>query len=291
MGIPIKKEKHYFSKFLVLIVALSLLFVALTLAILYYGMGYRIVNYRYATVSGEDASSARALVRVDKDGEMFTGTVWKSDGEEFSFERLGYGYYKVTYTGGDVYEGGMDRLLRTGQGKLTLANGDVYEGEFSYDLPWGLGVYRYYNGDSYEGSFVGGKKSGEGVYLWAEVEGEGTRKYQGAFANDMRNGEGTYYYANGSVYQGAFVNDLKEDTDATLYIQNEDGTQDVYVGAFLDDIKCGKGEYRWASGAIYVGDFKNDVMEGQGTYTWPGGNHSYTGTFKGNKPFIESETE
>ena len=80
-------------------------------------------------------------------------------------------------------------------------------------------------------------------------------------------------------------------TAGTLTVVNADGGQDVYTGGFENDVKNGQGEYRWASGAIYVGQFKNDVMEGQGPYTWPGGNHSYTGTFKGNKPYIESETE
>ena len=291
MGVEIKKEKHYFSRFALLIAAVTLRFVTLTLSILYFGMGYRFVSYRYTKTDGGKAYSARALVRVDKEGEMFTGTVWTSNGEEFTFSRLDYGYFSVEYIGGDRYEGGLDRLLRSGEGTLTMANGDVYEGEFAYDLPWGKGNYRYANGDSYEGDFVAGKKNGLGVYTWASVSGEGVRRYEGSFANDMRNGYGTYQYANGSIYAGDFKNDLKCDTDATLTLVNEDGSQDIYVGGFENDVKNGKGEYRWASGAVYVGDFKNDVMEGQGTYTWPGSNHSYTGTFKGNKPYIEDKTE
>ena len=287
MGIAIKQEKHLISRFAVLIVALALLLVAVTLMVLYFGMGYRVVNYRYASEDGSQDSSARALVRVDKDGEMFTGTVYASDGSQYSFSRVSIGYYKVEYDNGDVYEGGLDRLLREGEGKLTLANGDVYSGSFAYDMPWGEGTYLYYNGDVYIGGFVAGQKSGEGVYTFAAVEGEVTRKYEGAFQNDLRNGYGIYYYADGSVYHGNFVNDIRCDNEATLVIANGDGTEDIYVGGFENDIKSGKGEYRWASGAVYVGDFKNDIMEGQGTYTWPDGSHSYTGTFKGNKPYIE----
>ena len=288
MGVSIKKEKSYLSRFLVLIIAATVLLVAGTLTILYFGLGYRIVSYRYEIEGSNEVRTVRGLVRVDAKGEIFTGTVWCNDGSEFGVDRIDTGYYKVVYSNGDVYEGGLDRLLKSGYGSLKLANGDVYEGGFSYDTPWGEGSYTYFNGDVYQGSFYNGKKSGEGVYVWAAVEGESQRRYEGGFYNDMRNGYGIYHYADGSIYQGDFVNDLKVDTDATLIIKNEDGTEDVYIGGFANDIKSGYGEYRWDSGAVYVGEFANDIMEGQGTYTWPDGTHSYTGTFKGNKPYIES---
>ncbi len=291
MGVPIKKEKSYLARFFLLIMAVTILLIAGTLSILYFGLGYRIVSYRYETEDSGAVRSVRALVRIDADGEIFSGNAWCNDGTEFKIERVDTGYYKIQYSNGDIYEGGLDRLLKNGYGRLELANGDVYEGSFSYDTPWGEGVYTYFNGDVYEGGFYNGKKSGEGIYMWAVIEGEIQRKYEGNFANDMRNGYGVYYYADGSIYQGEFVNDLKTDTDATLIIKNADGTEDIYTGGFLDDIKSGYGEYRWDSGAVYVGDFANDVMEGQGTYTWPDGTHSYTGTFKGNKPYIEVTEE
>lgn len=291
MATQIKKEKNYFARFSLLIAALALLFVMGTLAILYFGLGYRIVSYTYESQDGKEMGSVRALVRVDTAGEIFSGTVWADDGSDFGVERISDGYYRVRYSNGDVYEGGLERLLKNGNGRLELANGDVYEGTFAYDTPWGQGIYYYYNGDTYEGGFENGQKSGAGVYTWAAIEGEVQRKYEGQFADDMRNGEGVYHYANGSVYQGAFVDDLKTDDDATLIIANADGTQDVYIGAFVKDKRQGMGEYRWSSGAIYVGEFADDVMEGQGTYTWPDGTHSYTGTFKGNKPYIEETTD
>ncbi|MBE6673366.1 MAG: hypothetical protein E7599_07630 [Ruminococcaceae bacterium] len=287
MTAPVKKEQNIFVRFAILIIAAAVLFVVGTLAILYFGLGYRYVSYSYERTDGQTVRQVRALLRVDDQGEVLTGNVWGDDGVDFSVDQVRSGYYTVKYSNGDLYEGGLDRLLRSGYGKLSLANGDVYEGNFVENMPSGQGTYTYFNGDKYEGEFRGGKKSGTGVYTWAPVEGEIQRVYEGSFENDMRNGYGVYYYADGSRYSGEFVNDLKVDDNATLIIQNPDGSQDVYVGGFVEDIKSGYGEYRWESGAFYVGEFANDVMEGQGTYTWPGGVHSYTGTFKGNKPYIE----
>lgn len=287
MTAPVKKEKNYFVRLAILIIAGAVLFVVGTLAILYFGFGYRYVSYSYEKNDGQTVRSVRGLLRLDDNGEVLTGSVWGDDDVDFSVDQVRSGYYKVEYSNGDVYEGNLRQLLRSGYGKLALANGDVYEGEFTENLPNGKGTYYYFNGDVYEGDFSYGKKKGRGVYTWAAVEGEVQRVYEGAFDNDMRNGYGVYTYANGSTYSGEFVDDLKVDDDATLIIFNEDGTQDVYVGGFVEDIKSGYGEYRWESGAMYIGEFKNDIMEGQGTYYWPGGVHSYTGTFKGNKPFIE----
>ncbi|MBE6637911.1 MAG: hypothetical protein E7616_00430 [Ruminococcaceae bacterium] len=291
MGVANKKPKSYLARFWVLIVAVAILLLAGTLAILYFGQGYRIVSYQFETEGNDEITKIYAVVRVDAKGDMFSGTAWCSDGTEFTLKRLSDEYYKVAYDNGDVYYGGLESLQKSGTGRMQLANGDVYEGTFSYDVPWGEGEYRYFNGDVYTGSFYHGKKSGEGVYTWAEVEGEVQRKYEGGFSNDMRNGYGVYYYANGSVYQGFFLNDLKSDTNGTLLIKNKDGTEDIYVGGFAKDVKEGYGEYRWSSGAVYAGDFSGDVMEGQGTYTWPDGIHSYQGTFQNNKPYIESEGE
>ena len=47
MATPIKKEKNYFARFALLIGAVALLFLMGTLAILYFGLGYRIVSYTY----------------------------------------------------------------------------------------------------------------------------------------------------------------------------------------------------------------------------------------------------
>ena len=137
MGVSIKKEKSYLARFLILIIAVTVLLVAGTLTILYFGLGYRIVSYRYEIEDSGAARTVRALVRVDTNGEIFTGTVWCNDGSEFSVDRIDTGYYKIQYSNGDIYEGGLDRLLKSGYGKLELANGDVYEGNFSYDMPCG----------------------------------------------------------------------------------------------------------------------------------------------------------
>ena len=153
MAAPVKKEQNYFVRLAILIIAAAVLFVVGTLAILYFGLGYRYVSYAYEKEDGQTVRSVHALVRVDDNGELLTGSVWGDDGVDFSVEQVESGYYVVKYSNGDLYEGGLYQLLRSGNGKLTLANGDVYQGNFKENMPSGQGTYYYFNGDIYEGSF------------------------------------------------------------------------------------------------------------------------------------------
>ena len=95
MAAPVKKEQNYFVRLAVLIVAGAVLFVAATLAILYFGLGYRYVSYSYEKSDGQTVRSVRAFLRVDDNGEVMTGSVWGDDDVDFNVEQIQSGYYKV----------------------------------------------------------------------------------------------------------------------------------------------------------------------------------------------------
>ena len=58
------------------------------------------------------------------------------------------------------------------------------------------------------------------------------------------------------------------------------GYGNVFVGAFVNGIRQGKGKLTYANGDVYEGDFNNGAAEGQGTYTDKHG--TYVGGFKNN---------
>lgn len=49
------------------------------------------------------------------------------------------------------------------------------------------------------------------------------------------------------------------------------GPSNEYSGEYIDDKKCGSGEFRWASGNFYKGEYKDDEREGYGEMTWVDG--------------------
>ncbi len=40
----------------------------------------------------------------------------------------------------------------------------------------------------------------------------------------------------------------------------------MYEGDWKDDVRTGKGTFKWANGNVYEGDWKDDVKTGNGTY-------------------------
>ena len=46
----------------------------------------------------------------------------------------------------------------------------------------------------------------------------------------------------------------------------EEGT--LYVGAWSEDLKWGKGKETWVDGAFYEGDFLRGLKHGRGFFKW-----------------------
>ena len=235
-------------------------------------------GYRYSRSTFEDHVSATTYVitflgRVDENEIPLTGTLTFSDNTKAKISRNESGVVKVEYPDGSVYEGEFKDMHRNGKGVYTLKNGDVYSGEFFYDRMWGTGEYRFFNGDVYKGTFKNNVKEGRGEYVFANGN-----RYVGSFSNNMRNGEGVFTYADGSVYEGCYLNDKKNDDNAKMTIVRENKETDIYVGAFVNDVRHGIGTYTFSNGDSYTGEFKANYISGHGVYTWESG-RTYEGEF------------
>ena len=178
---------------------------------------------------------------------------------------------KITYSNGDVYEGGMAGLKKSGTGTYTYKNGDVYVGSFADDRANGSGTMTYANGNVYTGAFKDGLPDGEGTLTYKSGD-----TYVGSFAAGRKNGKGTYTSGD-AVYTGAYVNDVREGEGKQVYANG-----DIYEGTFKNDMRNGQGTYTFANGERYVGSFRDNQLSGEGTYTWPSGK-TYTGRFENGK--------
>ena len=52
----------------------------------------------------------------------------------------------------------------------------------------------------------------------------------------------------------------------------------MFEGEFKDGQRCGRGTYKYATGALYSGEFRNNKMHGHGTYVYNSG-AKYIGSF------------
>jgi hypothetical protein len=96
------------------------------------------------------------------------------------------------------YDGELDGAgCRHGKGKMTWKGGDVYEGDWKVDRMDGWGMFKYVttgNGSTYEGEFKEGQRDGKGTsrFLSGDV-------YVGFWIADEREGNGQYRFVDGSV--------------------------------------------------------------------------------------------
>jgi len=100
--------------------------------------------------------------------------------------------------------------------------------------------------------------------------------YTGPCVNGLAEGEGR---ASGiAAYEGGFRGGRKHGHGVKIWPNG-----DRYEGAFLDDVKAGRGKYSWGRGPwrgeSYEGDYLNDRRHGEGTYRWPTGD-VYRGPWK-----------
>lgn len=106
---------------------------------------------------------------------------------------------KISYTYGDVYDGGLKHGKFNGAGKYTWANGDKFEGNFKSGKLEGIGKFTAQNGDVYEGNFNGNKYDGSGKYTWANGS-----IFEGTF-KDGQIFSGRYVDEQGNIYSCKFT--------------------------------------------------------------------------------------
>ncbi len=147
----IKKRRSFRAVFLTALICAAVSVLVIVGALWFVGL-------RYVSLNTADGTKIKFFGMVDSDGTPMRGKIVYSIGLIADVDR---DRDTISYSDGSSYSGGLDGLLKSGQGKMYYANGDIYEGEWSGDMINGHGVYSYVNGDVYEGSFVNSEKSGE----------------------------------------------------------------------------------------------------------------------------------
>ncbi|MDP2439059.1 MAG: hypothetical protein Q8P67_25210 [archaeon] len=117
-----------------------------------------------------------------------------------------------------------------------------YDGEWSLGLPHGQGEIFTTLGYSYRGGFRYGRYHSQGVLT------DGLDFYQGEFQYGLRQGQGT--------------NEKSCQPNA-----GEPLIYEVYQGAYLNNMRHGKGKVTFRDGSSYEGDWENDLFHGTGTYS------------------------
>lgn len=115
-------------------------------------------------------------------------------------------------------------------------------------LKHGFGTDFFNNGDRYEGQYRYGKPCGKGKYYWSSGA-----FYEGDFDDGKKNGRGRW--------------------EKRIYVKNtEEYIVEVYYdGEYLNDMKHGYGEYKWATGNFYKGHYYKDKRHGFGEMYWNDG--------------------
>ena len=146
---------------------------------------------------------------------------------ELNEENKREGYGKVTFFGGDTYEGYWENDRLNGEGLYIWKIGGKYLGTFSKGSISGIGKRIYPSGNWYCGEFVNGKKCGKGEMMFKNGD-----KYEGTWEDDFMHGQGMYTWNTG----------------------------DVFIGKFVKDVREGKGALTTVDGRIIEGDWKDNQL-------------------------------
>ena len=86
----------------------------------------------------------------------------------------------------------------------------------------------------------------------------------------------TVRHDNGDVYEGECKeNNIRQGKGEYKW---SDGS--VYEGEWQNNIRHGEGEYKWFNGKVYEGGWKDDKMHGKGKYTYVNGNITVEGVYE-----------
>ena len=102
-------------------------------------------------------------------------------------------------------------------------------------------------------------------------------KMKGTWRNDYFTGWGEKLFRNGDSYEGKFI---KGDLNGKGIFRNKDGN--VYIGDFVNNERCGKGELT-TNKYNYIGDFRNNKFNGKGKIEFIEDGSIYEGQFVDNE--------
>lgn len=193
-----------------------------------------------------------------------TVTIEFSDGREYKgtfFSRKMHDPTgKMTWPGGDSYEGSFVDGRRTGVGKSTGKAG-VYEGHFVDGKRHGLGTMTWADGKRYTGFFNDGKRVGIGL----EWSPDGTKVKVGEFSGELR---------RGMEIESKNVSKVQMSDEKISYDIKEGCYRNAHsvvfhqAFGFIGQTKKGipYGLCCWLKGARYEGEYKNGLPHGKGSY-------------------------
>jgi len=190
-----------------------------------------------------------------------------------------------------VYEGGMLRGLRHGEGVFRSGNGQlVYEGSWVHGKRDGQGSLQYGSNSIYVGSFVDNNRQGNGrmVYNSGNI-------YDGEWRANVRHGEGVMAWKNRNErYSGSWKDGEQDGQGEYVWFQSRIAgsqypTRNRYKGAWLKGMRHGKGTFFYANGAVYDGEWMVDKKQGSAVYTFENG-YVHRGEFKADEMVAEVDS-
>jgi hypothetical protein len=152
----------------------------------------------------------------------------------------------------NIYRGEVEGSKRNGYGKITYFGGDSYEGYWDNDRPHGEGLYVWKVGGKYLGNFKNGVITGIGKRIYPSGNW-----YSGEFLNGKKHGKGEMMYKNGDIYEGEWEEDYLHGHGKYTW-----NTGDYFVGKFIKDLREGLGILTTIDGKIIEGEWKDNTLIG-----------------------------
>ena len=107
-----------------------------------------------------------------------------------------------------VYDGGLSKGLKHGQGQMIMTNGDVYKGNWKNDLRHGSGICRFTSGAIYKGEWREDKPYGNGM-LYSLPNEIVEARFDGYRIVD---GQVKILFSNSEFYEGNMKNNKRQGT-------------------------------------------------------------------------------
>uniref|UniRef100_A0A7S1IU63 MORN repeat-containing protein 5 n=1 Tax=Eutreptiella gymnastica TaxID=73025 RepID=A0A7S1IU63_9EUGL len=173
-----------------------------------------------------------------------------------------------------IYAGARDEFnQRTGEGKAIYANGDTYEGQYWEGKKNGHGKYVHKSlgmseVDKLLEKLHKEKEATETPAQFIKRAAEAIAVGHEIVRAALENG----FYP---CYNGAYINNLKHGKGV---MKNKDGT--VYKGDWKDNKRHGEGVYCYLNGDIYSGQWEEGLKHGSACYEFADNKGSYIGTWE-----------
>jgi hypothetical protein len=201
---------------------------------------YEKVVFHHKTRFNQDPSTKKIVLNLEKSQKN------KATCDDTTTSNTNF-----SYKGVNKYIGELDiNNQRQGYGKITYHGGDTYEGYWKLNKKHGEGLYKYKYGGYYYGNFVDDLPSGQGCKVYSSGN-----KYTGQFNSGKKQGNGEMCFKNGDLYEGEWDNDNMQGQGKYTWV-----TGDYFVGSFARDQRDGKGELHLITGQVVEGIWKNGLL-------------------------------